>query len=387
MNIAIITATFDSLDHRDDKSRYPISHGGGHTYDCYHFNDGNTKFDGSLTSLQKELYLKLQPHKIEKLAGYDAWVFVGNAYRSLPQTAIPALLDEMLASELDYIEYDTAVAISGRILCASKNSDQAKNAMDILWDVTCGESNPPSFIYKTASLKLPAEIKLRPFERSINIFWHICMINHYREIIAEQLKLIIESGLYDAVEKIFLGCAGHNDELNFVREFIQDYDKIVIQTHKALHDFEFSTLNLVETKCKQLHDRPSYGLYIHTKGVSYKNNEGGKHWLDYMNYYNITEWTQNLQRIQQGYDLCGVKLLDSTQLAPIHYSGNFFWFDSEYVKTLRPVDSLNKINRYDAEIWICSGKPLAATLCQTFVDYNTKGPFVPKNINTTTEAE
>jgi hypothetical protein len=61
----------------------------------------------------------------------------------------------------------------------------------------------------------------------------------------------------------------------------------------------------------------------------------------------------------------------------MHYSGNFFWFNSEYVSTLPPIDSLDKSNRYNAETWICLENPIAATACQLFVDYNTKGEFQP----------
>ena len=63
---------------------------------------------------------------------------------------------------------------------------------------------------------------------------------------------------------------------------------------------------------------------------------------------------------------------------PLHYSGNFFWFYSGYVKTLPEIVTLDIKDRNNAEFWICSGKnPEAATLCQKFVDYNTKGKFIP----------
>ncbi len=38
-----------------------------------------------------------------------------------------------------------------------------------------------------------------------------------------------------------------------------------------------------------------------------------------------------------------------------HFSGNFWWANSDYVKTLPPPLSLNRFDRYQAEFWIGSG--------------------------------
>jgi hypothetical protein len=378
MNVAIITVAFNALDHRNNKSLLSFNQG-SHKFDRYHFDDTNTEFGAAMSVSDKELYFRFQPHKVDQLKNYDAWVWIGNAYRDVPVEAIVNLADQAAKTENDFLFYQTKEALNhSRILSIAKNTETLKKAFDNHWPLSDSNTLDWEALGKVkVADPLPSEIKLRPLDRSINVFWHICMTNHYRDIIAGQLKLMVDSGLYDAVEKVFIGCAGNEHELSFLREFVSDYDKIIIQTHKIqLHDYEFPTLNLVEAKCKQLHDRPSYGLYIHTKGVTYPGNEAGKHWLDYMNHYDIVKWRESLSRLKHGYDLCGVKLLDTAQVAPIHYSGNFFWFDSEYVKTLKPVNAMNKVNRYDAEMWICSGKPLAATLCQKFVDYDTKGAFV-----------
>lgn len=208
-------------------------------------------------------------------------------------------------------------------------------------------------------------------------FWHICMINEYMQIITEQLKLIIDSKLYDKVTEIIVGCSGTDENLIKVKKLFKPYSKIRIELHVTLLElYEFPTL---ETIYKNSQQDKFFGFYIHTKGVSWPKHEGGKYWRDYMNYYNLTKWKDCLKMLQKGYNLCGVKLLTEkdSPAFKLHYSGNFFWFKSTYVETLNDPFTLNIKNRIEAEMWIGSGKsPLPASLCQMFVDYNTKGKFM-----------
>lgn len=216
-------------------------------------------------------------------------------------------------------------------------------------------------------------------------FIHIYMINHYLEIVQEQLNLMKLSGLYDTCDDIYVGCVGGYTELDKLRELLRDYPKIFIGVHDlCINKYEFLTLNMLKQKSEILF--PFYGFYIHTKGVSYikhtvqQTDVGGKYWRDYMNYYNLTRWGDCMDKlIDGGYDLCGVKLRYETDgpAYELHYSGNFFWFKSEYVKKLVPIDTIDNTNRYEAEMWIGSAEPKAATLCQDFVDYKTKGIFKP----------
>jgi len=195
------------------------------------------------------------------------------------------------------------------------------------------------------------------------------------EIITEQLKLIMESGLYDQVEFIFIGCVG--EDVSRVENLFRGHKKIKILSYsKDIMEYEFLTLRILREKSKT--EKPFYGFYLHTKGVSYPGNEGGTYWRDYMNHYLITKWKDNVQKLDEGFETCGVKYLDyKTSGFPPHYSGNFFWFKSDYAKHLAQIDKLNKKDRYSAEMWLCSNNPSAACLCDIFVDYHQKGKFVP----------
>jgi hypothetical protein len=206
-------------------------------------------------------------------------------------------------------------------------------------------------------------------------FYHVCMINDYRAIVQEQWNQIKDSGLLDAVDKIHVGCLGPKSDFNKVVDLIY-CDKVAFYHDISTGLYEFFTLKILEYQ-SSISD--FNGFYIHTKAVTWPNHEGGKYWRDYMNYYNIIKWRDCLDHLQRGYETCGVKL-QSVRDAPafkMHYSGNFFWFKSQYARTLTPISQLNLTNRLDAEMWIGSGCPIAATFCQMFVDYNSKGKFVP----------
>jgi len=214
--------------------------------------------------------------------------------------------------------------------------------------------------------------------KKIKVFYHVCMINHWFKIVEEHIKLMIEYGLYDRVDKIYIGAVGKEPEFKKLKEFAEGFPKMEIVDYDSnLLRYEFLTLKILQ---KHSQKEDFYGLYFHTKGCSYPSNEGGKFWRDYMNWYNIVEWNKALCHIERDkYDMYGVKLL-SARKAPayaLHYSGNFFWFNSEYIRTLCDINTLDQTNRINAELWACSNYPIAATGCQEFVDYNNKGKFVP----------
>lgn len=204
-------------------------------------------------------------------------------------------------------------------------------------------------------------------------FIHVCLINDWQEIISEQFKLMIRSGLYDRCDEIYIGCVG--EDVNQLKRFLARYSKPLVKIHvENIRCYEFPTLEYLHQK--SIKDNNFLGFYIHTKGVSYPGHEGGKYWRDYMSYYNLTKWRDCVTKLNRGYDTVGVKLRPS----PLHYSGNFFWFKSAYVKRLSSPLLMNMKDRFQAEFWIGSGKPNACSLCQLFVDYNTKGIFQPPKI-------
>ena len=210
-------------------------------------------------------------------------------------------------------------------------------------------------------------------ERPIIGFYHVCMMNNYMEVVREQVAELLNSGLYDASQEIKVVLAGEKKDEDMVRKFLSDYPKFIISEVASIKAYEFPTIRL----CK-LHsdtDQKYFYYYIHTKGVSFPNHKGGKYWRDYMMWYNVNQWQQCVDKLKEGYETCGCKLVENHRAFPKHYSGNFWWAKSEYIQRCPPVDSLDYNDRYQAEFWSCMGSPNSATLCQVYVDYDKNPPF------------
>lgn len=196
------------------------------------------------------------------------------------------------------------------------------------------------------------------------------MINDWKSIVREQLDLLKRCGLYDELECCCIGALGLG--IDSLKEILKDFPKCRIVRYSAdITKYEFWTLKIAWYDAN--HEKPFYGLYFHTKGVTWPGHEGGTYWRHHMNHWNIKKWRDNIKMLRKNYDTCGVKLVDKKW--PLHYSGNFFWFKSSYLKRLPDPESLDMSNRMNAEFWSCSGGAKAANLCDRWVDYNCKGRY------------
>lgn len=143
------------------------------------------------------------------------------------------------------------------------------------------------------------------------IFYHIYAINHWKKIVYEQIGLIVNSGLYDNVDRIFCGIVGKEQTLIFVQKFIKRVLKHYGVTNKFVfkssteNSFEYLTLKMLQDYAK-LND--SKVLYLHTKGVTatigtcdYKFK---KSWRKCMEHFCITRWARCVKYINI-FDVCG----------------------------------------------------------------------------------
>ncbi len=212
----------------------------------------------------------------------------------------------------------------------------------------------------------------------LKAYYHIYMINDWEAIVKEQLRLIVKSGLYEQLDSFKIGAIG--EDIDRLKKIISKYPKCEIaRSSDKADNYEFFTLETLHTDCNE----DFYGLYFHTKSVSFPKNKGGKYWRDYMNHFCINQCKECQKKLRKGFDTCGVKLLtkEDKPAHKVHYSGNFWWFKSSYVRRLVDPATLNQKDRYQAEFWIGTGDPNAATLSQEFVDYNTRGTFHDEGIN------
>ncbi len=180
----------------------------------------------------------------------------------------------------------------------------------------------------------------------IKIFYHLYCINDWYTVFTDQLRIMLTSGLYDACEEVNIGFIGFaEDKQLFDRLFVALYPKLKVRYFSDNPmEYEFPTLKLIEE------DLSAYvGLYFHTKGVTRPFEPIISHWRSWLNESVVNRWQEHYKNVCDEYDVSSVNYLTS----PDHFSGNFWWFNRDYILKLPRIDSLDKNNRYHGEQWVC----------------------------------
>jgi hypothetical protein len=198
-------------------------------------------------------------------------------------------------------------------------------------------------------------------------FYHVCMIGGYKKIVAEQIEMIVEGGLYRKSKEINVVCLGCRQGFTALKRKYAELTKIKWHHHHSINEYEFPTIKLLKEQTGDY-----YAWYIHTKGVFDKR---GDHWRNYMNYYNLVKWKDAQEKLKEGYDIVGVKWMNENNRYPRHFSGNFYHVSSEYVKCLPPIETLNTKDRYQAEFWHGMGLPNYYSMSQIMIDHENKPIF------------
>jgi len=161
------------------------------------------------------------------------------------------------------------------------------------------------------------------------IYIHVCCINNWKDIFMNLYNHIINSGLYDIVCKIKCNVLSKTIEepLTFFNH-LNDNKIEILNISSNLDEYETGTIN-------RLHDNALsedfYVLYMHTKGCKHNNNNINiNDWVEYLLYFNVDHYKKCMEQLINN-DTVGVNL----QYNPAtHYSGNFWWSKSSYLKKL-----------------------------------------------------
>lgn len=182
----------------------------------------------------------------------------------------------------------------------------------------------------------------------IYIFYHIGAINaDYSNIINDQIDLLIKTKLYEKVDKIFYSIVGNlNIDLPSKFERVYENQNYTV-AELPMMDVILDYANKDTFKCLYFHTKGSGGNYIDSE------IEVRRKWRKYMEYFNIELWEKNI-KLLDNYDAIGTSFRAKTNKYENHYSGNFWWSKSEYIKTLNSVYNIIGYNRLSAEMWILS---------------------------------
>jgi len=142
----------------------------------------------------------------------------------------------------------------------------------------------------------------------MDIFFHCYCLNDFATILASKLKKLKMSGLYDAVDKIYMPVFNfypHHQE--FLDDLRNVYPKIELAfITNAQFNSEPDTLNLILKKANE-YEKNTPILYLHTKGVSHLHPNLKRNidaWVRYLDLYNISKWEECVSALKD-HDVAG----------------------------------------------------------------------------------
>lgn len=205
-----------------------------------------------------------------------------------------------------------------------------------------------------------------------HIFYHIFPIFNWCDLVQDQLLNIFESGLYENIESLnMVLLSSDSKNLEWLQNLVSKFSKINVIQDINENLAERPTLSRINDFAKTRAENELV-LYMHTKGISYFLNEDYSlegsfrrkqfAWRKYMEHFNIYLWRNAEKVLSTGFwDAYGVNLRNAPDYYNyhIHYSGNFWWATTDYLKSLNKEYFLQDLGRKDdrvyAEFWIGSG--------------------------------
>lgn len=198
----------------------------------------------------------------------------------------------------------------------------------------------------------------------LKVFIHFVDLPGSYYIAREIIDLIIESGL-DAAAEVNIFCNYNENSFQWLKDIAPQYGFNLLFPRNQQQDFEIPTLIELKQSCDNSEEE-FYVLYLHHKGVTNAGNSCVDDWRHLMSHFCITEWRSCVNKLESGSDTVGVNWRQDPYP---HYSGNFWWAKSSYIKTLpelvmpAQVQYKSQINiklpphypyayRFDAEFWI-----------------------------------
>ena len=176
-------------------------------------------------------------------------------------------------------------------------------------------------------------------------FYHFCNINNGYNIFVEQMNNLKKTKLYDKFDKIYISFLGEHIKLNL------DCKMEIIYYSENINEMEFNVHKCIYKFCCLSNNNINI-LYFHSKGVLKKPNS--ENWRKYLEYFLIEKHEDCLKLLEENIDSIGVNAniftKNSIHKDKNHFSGNFWWSTSKYIKNLK--FNLNINDRYSVEHYI-----------------------------------
>lgn len=192
------------------------------------------------------------------------------------------------------------------------------------------------------------------------LYYHVYLTDDYgawSSIILEQFKLMQDHNLLDIFDDINFTVVTPDDQrrifaftglvesirpkcnYDFVKSPYSTDDEMVANINSEKTVTENETMKKIWNNCKNSEENIKL-LYLHSKGVtSYsnllKNNNPEKfrnyfYWRNYLNWGVIENWRKCYAQL----DICDTAGINYRNQPTPHYSGGFWWANSNYIKRL-----------------------------------------------------
>jgi len=179
-------------------------------------------------------------------------------------------------------------------------------------------------------------------------FIHICNIDvdgysYGKDILMDQIRYLKKSGLYNKLDYIFITLLGKHIHI------INDYKIKLIYYSTNPNDWEFPHIQRIKYFADNIQQNIKI-LQIHTKGVF--NKPFSHEWRKYLEYFLIEKHELCLSMLDHFYTV-GTNLqyyFDNVRKYRNHFSGNFWWSHSNYIKTLSLIEKNE--DRFSVEHWL-----------------------------------
>lgn len=184
-----------------------------------------------------------------------------------------------------------------------------------------------------------------------HIFYHMFCVNDCIDIFTTAFDKIKQSGLYSKTKTIHLHVNGNEEDISLNILQLPKDPKIQIIKHTTNIHGEGNTIVALTNFCL---NNDCNVLYLHTKGVTRPDHlrKYTNAWKNYMEFFMIEKFDECICRLPFHHTV-GVEYL---KLPYKHYSGNFWWATSEYIKSkykqCNEVSITNFADRYECEFWL-----------------------------------
>ena len=220
------------------------------------------------------------------------------------------------------------------------------------------------------SVKTPTPLQCVWKKRKNTCFINSCTLeNNNISRLNHLLQTLKTNQMYNTLDELYIFNIGNSIKIDLIKENIPNVNEktklklMNLSNNKNL--FEIPVLNLIRTYARNDKNENANILYLHTKGVSYdKSLQTVNNWIDYMLYYLV-----------ERHEEC-IELLDTTNASTLgcnksekphlHYSGNFWWTKSSYIKDLNMIIAKEKAV---AEWWLLSNKGNHLTLHNSNINH------------------